>query len=68
MTISVTGCSTWRRVFISRKKKLAVLVEELDGAGVDVAAALGHLHRGLAHRRQISSGMSGAGLSSISFW
>ena len=27
------------------------LVEHLDGAGVDVAARLRHLHRGLAHRR-----------------
>ena len=29
--------------------ELAVLVEELDGAGVDVAARLGDLDRGLAH-------------------
>ena len=31
------------------EEELAVLVEELDRAGVDVAARLGHLHRGLAH-------------------
>ena len=30
--------------------ELAVLVEELDGAGVDVVAAVGDLDRGLAHR------------------
>ena len=32
------------------EEELAVLVEELDGAGVDVAAGLGDLDRGLAHR------------------
>ena len=32
------------------EEELAVLVQELDGAGVVVAARLGHLHRGLAHR------------------
>ena len=49
--------------------ELAVLVEELDGAGVVVAARLGDLHGGLAH------GLAGLGregrapaLSSISFW
>ena len=31
------------------EEELAVLVEELDGAGVDVPAGLGHLDRGLAH-------------------
>ena len=31
------------------EEELAVLVEELDGAGVDVAARLGDLDRGLAH-------------------
>ena len=31
------------------EEELAVLEEELDGAGVDVAARLGHLHRRLAH-------------------
>ena len=37
VTASVTGCSTCRRVFISRNQKLAVGVEqELDGAGADV--------------------------------
>ncbi len=30
--------------------ELAVLIEELDGARVDVAAGLGDAHRGLAHR------------------
>ena len=30
--------------------EVAVLVEALDGAGVDVAAAARDLHRGLAHR------------------
>ena len=35
---SVTGCSTCRRVFISRKKNVAVLVgHELDGARAGVA-------------------------------
>jgi hypothetical protein len=33
-----------------QEEELAVLEEELDGAGVDVAAGLRHLHRGLAHR------------------
>ena len=32
------------------EEELAVLEEELDGAGVDVAARLGDLDRGLAHR------------------
>ena len=32
------------------EEEVAVLEEELDGAGVDVAARLGHLDRGLAHR------------------
>ena len=32
------------------EEELAVLEEELDGAGVDVVARVGHLHRGVAHR------------------
>ena len=42
-TASVTGCSTWSRVFISRKKNRSRrrVVEELDGAGADVADRLG---------------------------
>ncbi len=43
MTISVMACSTWRRVFISRKKNSPVLVdEELDGPRVDIAAVARH--------------------------
>jgi hypothetical protein len=34
---SVTGCSTCRRVFISMKAELAVLVQELDRAGAAIA-------------------------------
>ena len=50
------------------EEELAVLVEELDGAGVDVAARLGHLDRRFAHRGQRrSSAISAPGASSISF-
>ena len=49
--------------------ELAVLVEELDGAGVDVVAALGDRHGGLAHGgRGSRRAMPGAGASSMSFW
>ena len=49
--ISVTGCSTWRRVFISRKKKLRSCAgDELDGAGAVVADGLGEGDGLLAHR------------------
>ena len=37
VTISVTGCSTWTRVFTSMKKKLPLRVhQELERAGVGV--------------------------------
>ena len=52
VTISVMVCSTWMRVFISRKKNVAAAVEQaLDGAGADVAdgARGGDGHR--AHAR-----------------
>ena len=39
--------------------ELAVLVDELDRAGVDVAARLGHLDRGLAHGLQGGRGDAG---------
>ncbi len=51
VTISVTGCSTCSRVFISMKKKRAVLLgDELDRARADVADGLRRGDRGLAHR------------------
>ena len=38
VTISVTGCSTWMRVFISMKCRLPVPIhQELDRAGIRVA-------------------------------
>ena len=52
MTISVTGCSTCRRVFISRNEEAAVAVEqELDGAGADVADGARGGDGGVAHAR-----------------
>ena len=49
VTSSVTGCSTWSRVFTSRKAKVPVGQEqELDGAGVHVADGPGRGHRGRA--------------------
>ena len=61
-TSSVTGCSTCRRVFISRKKNVAVLVQELDGAGVGVAAGLGHPTAASPMRpADLGSGRPGAG-------
>ena len=49
--------------------ELAVLVEELDRAGVDVAAGPGDRDRGRAHRAGgPRRGSPGAGLSSMSFW
>ena len=50
VTSSVTGCSTCRRVFISRKKKRAVLAgDELHRAGAVVADGLGQRDGLLAH-------------------
>ena len=51
MVISVTGCSTWMRVFISRKKNsLVVGVDhELDRAGAAIALLGGERDRGRAH-------------------
>ena len=49
MTISVTGCSTCRRVFISMKKNSSGSVgghDELDGARADVVDAAGGVARG----------------------
>ena len=69
-TSSVTGCSTWRRVFISRKKKRSagLVVEELDGAGAEVVdrrrSGAGRLVQGGARR----VGRRGAGDSSTTFW
>ena len=70
-TSSVTGCSTWRRVFISRKKNRSVvgLVEELDGAGPAVVDGRG----GGGARRRAARGAwprtdPGAGDSSTTFW
>ena len=50
------------------EEEVAVLVDELDGAGVVVADRLGRLDRGLAHRLLDAVGRPGAGASSISFW
>ena len=50
------------------EEELAVLVEELDGARVDVAAGLGDLDGRSPMARRTSSGKLGAGDSSISFW
>ena len=51
------------------EEELAVLVDELDRAGVVVADRLGRLDRGLAHRLLgARRGKAGAGASSISFW
>ena len=69
MTISVTGCSTCRRVFISSRKASVAGDHELDRAGVDVAD--------LAARRRTAAPVSvsrtaseivGAGASSSTFW
>ena len=50
MTASVTGCSTWSRVFISRNTNCAgaVVEQELDRAGADVADGAGQRERGVA--------------------
>ena len=57
VTISVMVCSTWRRVFISRKKKFAVWCQqELDGAGVLVVGGGRHLERRLAERLALLGG------------
>ena len=68
MIISVTGCSTWRRVFISMKIELAVLIEELDGAG----AAIFELSIAAATVSPIlwrsSALRAGEGASSQIFW
>ncbi len=52
VTASVTGCSTCRRVFTSRKKNSPVVVveQELDGAGGAVAERAREAQRGVAHR------------------
>ena len=49
------------------EEELAVLIDELDGAGVVVADGLGGLDRGLAHRLFDAAGQAAAGASSISF-
>src|SRR5467141_530050 len=50
VTCSVTGCSTCKRVFTSKKIKIEVGVhEEFDGTGVDVAASARQAHRGVTH-------------------
>ena len=49
VTISVTGCSTWSRVFISRKKNLPACGNELDRAGADITDRARRGDRGLAH-------------------
>ena len=52
VTSSVTGCSTCRRVFISRKIEAPVLAgDELDSAGAVVTDGLGERDRLLAHFR-----------------
>ena len=49
--------------------EVAVLVDELDRAGVDVAAGSGHLDGGGAHGVQdLGAQIEGAGASSMSFW
>ena len=45
VTISVTQCSTWTRVFISRKKYSSSCEQALDRAGADVVDGLGGLDR-----------------------
>ena len=52
MTSSVTGCSTCSRALTSRKKNVAVVIEqELGRAGADVAGGEGETQRGLAEAR-----------------
>ena len=57
VVISVIGCSTWSRVFTSRKANslLPGVVEELDGAG----AAVAHGHREPPGRRLQLGGLPG---------
>ena len=71
VTISVTGCSTWMRVFISMKKKspAVVVVEIFERAGAAVADRFGKRAR---RRRRASRARSrssdGDGASSQTFW
>ena len=70
-TSSVTGCSTWRRVFISRNQKRSVagVEEELDGAGAAVVDRRGgRCGPPSCSARRVSSARPGAGASSTTFW
>ena len=51
VTISVTQCSTWTRVFISRKKYSPSWKQALDRAGADVVDGLGGVDADLADPR-----------------
>ena len=62
MTISVTGCSTCRRVFISRKYGVPSAVhQELEGAGVAIAGASPERNRHFAHASAQVSGHESRG-------
>ena len=63
MIISVTGCSTCSRVFISMKIELAgrALDDEFDGARADVADGARRGDRGFAHRVAALAGHAGRG-------
>ena len=71
MTHSVTGCSTWSRVFISRNQNrpARLVVEELHRAGAHVADRLRRPPRAASYiALRTRSGRPGAGASSTTFW
>ena len=72
VTISVTGCSTCRRVFISMKKNSSGRSaddDELDGARAGVAARCGRWRTAAAPMRaRVAGSSSGDGASSTTFW
>ena len=58
---SVTGCSTWMRVFISRKKTPRGSEKELDRSCSDVVDGFRCCNSGLAHRFTERLGHRGTG-------
>jgi hypothetical protein len=66
VTASVTGCSTWSRVFISMNQKpsgrsACAVGDELDGAGADIADRLAASTAAGADRRAQLRGHAGRG-------